>query len=92
MFETMAVEIEQLLGKVTQVIEVFLRHLGGTAVLVSVMGGREHWCGCYRSVSEGMCLLLEPASTTSALQLLTRMSHFMGLSWLGFFSFSSLQE
>lgn len=42
MFETMAVEIEQLLGKVTQVTVVLLQHLGNTAVQVSVMNVRKY--------------------------------------------------
>lgn len=37
MFETMAVEIEQLLGKVTQVIVFLLWHLRSITVQVSVM-------------------------------------------------------
>lgn len=37
MFETMAVEIEQLLGKVIQLTLVLLQHLGNTAIQVSMM-------------------------------------------------------
>lgn len=44
MFETMAVEIEQLLGKVTQVTLVLLPHLGHIAVWVSVMNVRKSEC------------------------------------------------
>ena len=42
MFETMAVEIEQLLGKVTQVTVVLLQHLGNIAVQVSVRNVRKY--------------------------------------------------
>lgn len=42
MFETMAVEIEQLLGKVTQVTPALLPHPGRIAVQVSVMNVRKY--------------------------------------------------
>lgn len=42
MFETMAVEIEQLLGKVTQVTPVLLPYPGHIAVQVSAMNVRKY--------------------------------------------------
>lgn len=46
MFETMAVEIEQLLGKVTRVTLGLFQHLGNVTVRVSVMDIRKSECGC----------------------------------------------
>lgn len=46
MFETMAVEIEQLLGKVTRVTLGLFQYLGNVTVRVSVMDIRKSECGC----------------------------------------------
>lgn len=46
MFETMAVEIEQLLGKVTRVTLGLFQHLGNITTPISVTDIRSSECGC----------------------------------------------